>query len=61
MDRLVAVEGEEVDSCSHEQVVDRIRQCGNKCCLLVVDEDTDTLYKMVSSQGEIFLLDLGNK
>uniref|UniRef100_A0A4W5RBU8 PDZ domain containing 1 n=1 Tax=Hucho hucho TaxID=62062 RepID=A0A4W5RBU8_9TELE len=46
MDRLVAVEGVEVDGCSHEQVVDRIRQCGNKCCLLVVDEDTDTLYKM---------------
>ncbi|XP_064800225.1 Na(+)/H(+) exchange regulatory cofactor NHE-RF3-like [Oncorhynchus masou masou] len=46
MDRLVAVESVEVDSCSHEQVVDRIRQCGSKCCLLVVDEDTDKLYKM---------------
>ncbi|XP_071003191.1 Na(+)/H(+) exchange regulatory cofactor NHE-RF3-like [Oncorhynchus clarkii lewisi] len=46
MDRLVAVEGVEVDGCSHEQVVDRIRQCGSKCCLLVVDEDTDKLYKM---------------
>ena len=55
MDRLVAVEGVEVDGCSHEQVVDRIRQCGSKCCLLVVDEDTDKLYKMVRVLGSIFL------
>ncbi|XP_044221868.1 Na(+)/H(+) exchange regulatory cofactor NHE-RF3 [Thunnus albacares] len=44
-DRLVAVDGEEVDSYSHEQVVERIRQSGNKCCLLVVDKDTDIMYK----------------
>lgn len=48
MDRLVAVDGKEVDSCSHEQVVDRIRQSGNNCCLLVVDKDTDQLCKQVS-------------
>ncbi|KAM4609042.1 Na(+)/H(+) exchange regulatory cofactor NHE-RF3 [Polymixia lowei] len=46
MDRLVAVDGQEVDCCSHQQVVDKIRQSGNKCCLLVADEDTDKLYKM---------------
>ncbi|XP_044072311.1 Na(+)/H(+) exchange regulatory cofactor NHE-RF3 [Siniperca chuatsi] len=46
MDRLVAVDGDEVDGCSHEQVVDRIRQSGNKCCLLVVDKDTDQMYKL---------------
>ncbi|XP_062288086.1 Na(+)/H(+) exchange regulatory cofactor NHE-RF3 [Scomber scombrus] len=45
MDRLVAVDGKEVDGCSHDQVVDRIRQSGNKCCLLVVDKDTDQMYK----------------
>ncbi|XP_040004125.1 Na(+)/H(+) exchange regulatory cofactor NHE-RF3 [Xiphias gladius] len=49
MDRLVAVEGNEVDGCSHEQVVDRIRQSGKKCCLLVVDKDTDEMYK----QGKV--------
>ncbi|CDQ68838.1 unnamed protein product [Oncorhynchus mykiss] len=59
MDRLVAVEGEEVDSCSHEQVVDRIRQCGNKCCLLVVDEDTDTLYKMGGVSPLFYLEEMG--
>lgn len=48
MDRVVAVDGKEVDSCSHEQVVDRIRQSGNKCCLLVVDKETDQMYKQVS-------------
>ncbi|XP_041739144.2 Na(+)/H(+) exchange regulatory cofactor NHE-RF3-like [Coregonus clupeaformis] len=59
MDRLVAVEGEEVDSCSHEQVVDRIRQCGNKCCLLVVDEDTYTLYKMGGVSPLFYLEEMG--
>ncbi|KAM9851227.1 Na(+)/H(+) exchange regulatory cofactor NHE-RF3 [Aulostomus maculatus] len=49
MDRLVAVDGKEVDSCSHDQVVDRIRQSGNNCCLLVVDKDTDQMYK----QGKV--------
>ncbi|XP_070693921.1 Na(+)/H(+) exchange regulatory cofactor NHE-RF3 [Pempheris klunzingeri] len=49
MDRLVAVDGKEVDSCSHEEVVDRIRQSGNKCCFLVVDKETDQMYK----QGQV--------
>ncbi|KAJ8253184.1 hypothetical protein GJAV_G00210040 [Gymnothorax javanicus] len=46
MDRLVAVNGQEVESLGHEQVVERIRQCGESCSLLVVDEDTDKMYKM---------------
>lgn len=49
MDRLVAVKGQEVDGYSHEQVVDRIVQCGNSCSLLVVDRVTDQMYKLVSS------------
>lgn len=49
MDRLIAVKGKEVDSCSHEQVVDTIIQCGNSCSLLVVDRVTDQMYKLVSS------------
>lgn len=55
MDRLVTVDGKDVDSCSHEQVVDRIRQSGNQCCLLVVDKETDEMYKLVS-QGAIVKL-----
>uniref|UniRef100_A0A3B1KAJ8 PDZ domain containing 1 n=1 Tax=Astyanax mexicanus TaxID=7994 RepID=A0A3B1KAJ8_ASTMX len=46
MDRLVALEGEEVDQYTHEQVVDKIRRLGNRCCLLVVDAETDKMYKM---------------
>lgn len=49
MDRLIAVKGKEVDSCSHEQVVDRIIGCGKSCSLLVVDKVTDQMYKLVSS------------
>jgi len=48
MDRLVAVDGKEVDGRSHEQVVSSIKESGNTCCLLVVDKDTDHMYKQVS-------------
>lgn len=53
MDRVVAVNGKEVDNCSHEQVVDMIRQSGNKCGFLLVDSDTDQMYNLVS-QGAVF-------
>ncbi|MBN3287616.1 NHRF3 protein, partial [Polyodon spathula] len=46
MDRLVAVNGDPVDSLEHEQVVEKIRQCGKKSTLLVVDGETDQMYKM---------------
>ncbi|XP_031725438.1 Na(+)/H(+) exchange regulatory cofactor NHE-RF3 [Anarrhichthys ocellatus] len=55
MDRLVAVDGKEVDRCSHEQVVDKIRQSGNKCCLLVVDKDTDQMYMQGQVSPIVFL------
>ena len=51
----MAVDGEEVDSYSHEQVVERIRQSGNKCCLLVVDKDTDIMYKKVRQGATVKL------
>lgn len=47
MDRLVAVNEQEVESLGHEQVVDRIRQCGESCSVLVVSEETAKMYKMV--------------
>lgn len=53
MDRLIAVNGKEVDSCSHEQVVDIIIQRGNSCSLLVVDRVTDQMYKLVSSGASV--------
>ncbi|XP_070832727.1 Na(+)/H(+) exchange regulatory cofactor NHE-RF3 [Chaetodon trifascialis] len=60
MDRLVAVDGKEVDSCSHEQVVDRIRQSGNKCCFLVVDKDTDQMYKKAKVSPTLFYEEMMN-
>ncbi|XP_047457074.1 Na(+)/H(+) exchange regulatory cofactor NHE-RF3 [Mugil cephalus] len=44
-DRLVAVDGKEVDGGTHEQVVDMVRKSGQNCCLLVVDDKTDQMYK----------------
>lgn len=55
MDRLVAVDGQEVDNCSHDHVVDKIRLSGNKCCFLVVDKDTDQMYKLVSKVAAVEL------
>lgn len=46
-DRLVAVNGEDVEGWSHEQVVDSIKKSGNNCCFLVVDKFTDQMYKLV--------------
>lgn len=44
----MAINGQEVDGCSHEKVVDKICQRGNSCSLLVVDRVTDQMYKLVS-------------
>ncbi|XP_056611134.1 Na(+)/H(+) exchange regulatory cofactor NHE-RF3 [Triplophysa dalaica] len=45
-DRLVAVNGDEIHSCTHEEVVEKIHQQGNKCCLLVLDAVTEQMYKL---------------
>ncbi|XP_016378796.1 putative PDZ domain-containing protein PDZK1P1 [Sinocyclocheilus rhinocerous] len=46
MDRLVAVNGQETDNCRHEQVVEKISQQGNKCSLLVLEAETEKMYKL---------------
>ncbi|XP_060909443.1 Na(+)/H(+) exchange regulatory cofactor NHE-RF3 [Labrus mixtus] len=55
MDRLVAVDGKEVDNCSHDQAVNKIKQSGNNCCLLVVDKETDQMYKLGKATPMLFL------
>ncbi|XP_026000682.1 Na(+)/H(+) exchange regulatory cofactor NHE-RF3 isoform X2 [Astatotilapia calliptera] len=60
MDRLVAVDGRDVESCRHEEVVDRIKQSGNKCCLLVVDKDTDQVYKLGKVPPLLFLEEMND-
>uniref|UniRef100_A0A1A7Z8U6 PDZ domain containing 1 n=1 Tax=Nothobranchius furzeri TaxID=105023 RepID=A0A1A7Z8U6_NOTFU len=52
-DVVVAVNGKEVDGYSHEQVVDWIKQSGDKCCLLVVDKETQQMYKKVSHRPNL--------
>ncbi|XP_030643460.1 Na(+)/H(+) exchange regulatory cofactor NHE-RF3 [Chanos chanos] len=54
MDRIVAVDGEDADGCTHEQVVAKIRQSGNNCCLLVVDSKTDKMYKQGGASPLLF-------
>ncbi|XP_022055050.1 Na(+)/H(+) exchange regulatory cofactor NHE-RF3 [Acanthochromis polyacanthus] len=58
MDRLVALEGKEVEGYSHEMVVDRFRKSGNKCCLVVVDKDTDQMYKLGTVSPMLFWEDM---
>ncbi|KFW00602.1 Na(+)/H(+) exchange regulatory cofactor NHE-RF3, partial [Eurypyga helias] len=45
-DILVAVNGEQVDGLDHESVVGKIKQSKAKATLLVVDKETDTMYKL---------------
>ncbi|XP_068276511.1 Na(+)/H(+) exchange regulatory cofactor NHE-RF3 [Nyctibius grandis] len=45
-DILVAVNGEQVDGLDHESVVGKIKQSEAKTTLLVVDKETDAMYKL---------------
>ncbi|NWW13112.1 NHRF3 protein, partial [Oreocharis arfaki] len=45
-DILVAVNGERVDGLDHESVVGKIKQSEEKISLLVVDKETDSMYKL---------------
>ncbi|NXP71711.1 NHRF3 protein, partial [Ramphastos sulfuratus] len=45
-DILVAVNGEQVDGLDHESVVGKIKQSEVKTTLLVVDNETDAIYKL---------------
>lgn len=54
MDRLVAVNGKEVDSWTHDQVVDLIRQSDQSCHFLVMDKFTDKMYKLVSGGAAVY-------
>ncbi|NXU50307.1 NHRF3 protein, partial [Turnix velox] len=45
-DILVAVNGEQVDGLDHERVVEKIKQSEEKTTLVVVDKETDAMYKL---------------
>lgn len=44
-DRLVEVNGERVEKCTHDEVVNKIRLAGGNLMLLLVDEETDRFYQ----------------
>lgn len=54
MDRLVAVNGVDVEGWSHDQIVNSIRKSGDTCCFLVVDKFTDQMYQLVSDSAAGF-------
>ncbi|KAB1260378.1 Na exchange regulatory cofactor NHE-RF3 [Camelus dromedarius] len=45
-DLVVAVNGESVESLDHDSVVEMIRKGGDQTSLLVVDKETDNMYKL---------------
>lgn len=49
-ERLVEVNGENVEGLSHVEVVDMIKMAGNSLMLLVVDEKADEYYKKKSKK-----------
>lgn len=48
-DLVVAVNGESVESLDHDSVVEMIKKGGDQTSLLVVDKETENIYKMVSN------------
>nr|XP_009941582.1 PREDICTED: Na(+)/H(+) exchange regulatory cofactor NHE-RF3 [Opisthocomus hoazin] len=52
-DILVAVNGEQVDGLDHESVVGKIKQSEAKTTLLVVDKETDTMYKLLHTEQKV--------
>uniref|UniRef100_A0A8C0VDQ9 Na(+)/H(+) exchange regulatory cofactor NHE-RF3-like n=1 Tax=Cyanistes caeruleus TaxID=156563 RepID=A0A8C0VDQ9_CYACU len=55
-DILVAVNGERVDGLDHESVVGKIKQSEERTSLLVVDKETDSMYKLVRKSTPLTLV-----
>lgn len=54
-DRLVEVNGENIEGLSHEQVVEKIKKAGSSLMFLVVDAKTDEYYKNKSKKIGVWL------
>uniref|UniRef100_A0A1A8VF91 PDZ domain containing 1 n=1 Tax=Nothobranchius furzeri TaxID=105023 RepID=A0A1A8VF91_NOTFU len=44
-DRLIEINGENVEKCTHEEAVNKIKQGGNSVMFLLVDEETDKFHQ----------------
>lgn len=54
-DRLVELNGENVEGLSHTQIVEKVKKAGNSLMFLVVDEKTDEYYKKKSKKIGVWL------
>lgn len=54
-DRLVELNGENIEGLSHNQVVEKIKKAGSSLMFLVVDEKTDEYYKNKSKTIGVWL------
>lgn len=50
-DLVVAVNGESVENLDHDSVVEMIKKGGDQTSLLVVDKETESIYRLVSNTG----------
>nr|XP_025039736.1 Na(+)/H(+) exchange regulatory cofactor NHE-RF4 [Pelodiscus sinensis] len=53
-DRILAVNGEDVEKLGHQEVVDRIRAGGNQVTLLVIDPEGDKFYSSMGLSPLLF-------
>lgn len=44
-DRIIEVNGENIEDCTHQQVIMKIKAGGDETLMLVVDPDADEYYK----------------
>lgn len=54
-DRLVELNGENIEGLSHNQLVEKIKKAGSSLMFLVVDENTDEYYKNKSKTIGVWL------
>uniref|UniRef100_A0A4X2K086 PDZ domain-containing protein n=1 Tax=Vombatus ursinus TaxID=29139 RepID=A0A4X2K086_VOMUR len=55
-DLLVAVNGESVEMLDHDSIVEKIRKGGDQTSLLVVDKETDAMYRLAQFSPFLYYL-----
>ncbi|XP_068946271.1 Na(+)/H(+) exchange regulatory cofactor NHE-RF3 [Petaurus breviceps papuanus] len=55
-DLLVAVNGESVEMLDHDSIVEKIRKGGDRTSLLVVDKETDAIYRLAQFSPFLYYL-----
>uniref|UniRef100_A0A7N4NK85 PDZ domain containing 1 n=1 Tax=Sarcophilus harrisii TaxID=9305 RepID=A0A7N4NK85_SARHA len=55
-DLLVAVNGESVENLDHDSIVEKIKKGGDQTSLLVVDKETDAIYRLAQFSPFLYYL-----